>query len=261
MLKQLIQQAISTTGYQLTRIRKYNNRDTRWPCWPGQEQIAQTYFEIDEKFHDLYEFAQNKTQMRDTDHPIRRQRHYTLNYLLWNTNLNDGEVCELGCRRGLSAYQIATHIKTLNRKIIFHIFDSFEGLSELLPVDVPHDRRQNNETLRKEYACPLEIVSQNLCEFNFIQYHKGWIPTKFPDVQNKKFSFVHVDVDLYQPIYDSIKFFYPRLVKHGVMVFDDYGCMQFPGAKKAVDQHLAEIGGGFLIPLPSGQAFLIKDLK
>ena len=42
------------------------------------------------------------------------------------------------------------------------------------------------------------------------------------------------------------------------MIFDDYGCMQFPGAKKAIDECLREFDDPFFVLLPSGQAFLIK---
>ena len=142
---------------------------------------------------------------------------------------------------------------------MFHIFDSFEGLSEIKPVDrYEHDHR-DIETVRKQFACSLEKVKNNLKGFDFIRYYEGWIPQRFNEVQDRTFSFVHVDVDLYQPIKDSFEFFYPRLSPGGIMVFDDYGCVQFPGAKKAIDECVAEYDRIFFLPLPSGQAFLIKE--
>lgn len=44
------------------------------------------------------------------------------------------------------------------------------------------------------------------------------------------------------------------------MVFDDYGCAVFPGAKQAVDEFLATRppSEAFFLPLTSGQAFLVK---
>jgi len=132
-------------------------------------------------------------------------------------------------------------------------------LSEISEVDKYKADRRKPEDIRKQFACPIEEVRKNLQEFDFIKYYKGWIPMKFHEVEDKKFSFVHIDVDLYQPIYDSFKFFYPRLIRHGIMVFDDYGCIHFPGAKKAIDNCIQECGRIFFLPLPSGQAFLIKD--
>ena len=49
------------------------------------------------------------------------------------------------------------------------------------------------------------------------------IPTRFDEVADRSFCFVHVDVDLFEPTRESIAFFYPRMVPGGVMLFDDYG--------------------------------------
>ena len=197
---------------------------------------------------------------RLSDNELRRQRHYVLNYLLRNTDLKSGDVCEVGCWRGLSAHQIATYLKLQGIDVVFHIFDSFEGLSEIESVDrYEHDKR-NVESIRKQFACSLENVQDNLKEFNFIKYYKGWIPERFHEVKDETFSFVHIDVDLYQPILHSFDFFYPRLAPGGIMVFDDYGCIQFPGAKKAIDECFSKYHKEFFLPLPSGQAFLVKKL-
>ena len=242
MLKTIIKNIINKFGYEVV----------------NKKGFPQVYYEIDRRFHKLYDHAQEKCQMTQMDNTLRRQRHRTLNYLLWNTNIEQGDVCELGCFRGLSAYQIARNINSVNRDTVFHIFDSFEGLSEFRTEDTIEEENRNLDERRKHFACSLETVKNNLKEFDFIKYYKGWIPDRFGEVTDREFSFVHVDVDLYQPIYDSFQFFYPRLIKHGVMVFDDYGCTQFPGAKKAVDKCLAMADHPFFIPLPSGQAFLIK---
>ena len=76
--------------------------------------------------------------------------------------------------------------------------------------------------------------------------------------ENEKFIFVHIDVDLYQPIKDALEFFYSRTLESGIIVLDDYGAIDFPGAKKAVDEFLQN-KKDFFLPLPSGQAFLVKD--
>ena len=243
MLKAIIKNIFNELGYEVT----------------SKKGFPQAYYEIDRRFHELYDHAQGKCQMAQTDNTLRRQRHYTLNYLLWNTNIEQGDVCELGCFRGLSAYQIASYIHSVNRDIIFHVFDSFEGLSEFSTNDILNEKNGNTDVRRKQFACSLETVKANLKDFNFVKYYKGWIPVRFAEVKDRQFSFVHVDVDLYQPIYDSFQFFYPKLIKHGVMVFDDYGETHFPGAKKAIDQCVAMFDNPFFLPLPSGQAFLIKD--
>ena len=79
----------------------------------------ETFFQIDPLFNGLYKEAQIKTQMEATDNELRRQRHYVLNYLLLNTDLKSGDVCEVGCWRGLSAYQIATLLKIAGHRCCF----------------------------------------------------------------------------------------------------------------------------------------------
>jgi predicted O-methyltransferase YrrM len=222
--------------------------------------LSQVSYESDEDFHWLYERAQENTQMSNSDNPLRRMRHYNLNCFLRNTDITKGDVAEIGCFRGLSAYQIAHHIQSReeNADVTLHLFDSFEGLSEIQVEDKPIDRQQDAAKLQEQFACPLETVMKNLKEYNFIEYYKGWVPTRFDEVKDRHFSFVHIDVDLYQPIRDSVDFFYPRLTKNGIIVFDDYGYSQFPGAKKAVDEYVGSLENVFFTPLVTGQALLIK---
>ena len=99
-----------------------------------------------------------------------------------------------------------------------------------------HD--QSNEELkklRKHWSSSEKFVRNILDEFDFIEIYNGWIPDRFKEVENKKFQFVHLDVDLYEPTRDSLNFFYPKLVQGGVIVCDDYNFSTFPGAKKAWD--------------------------
>lgn len=61
----------------------------------------------------------------------------------------------------------------------------------------------------------------------------------FPD--NQKFRLVHLDCDLYESYMTCLRFLYPRLVRGGYMVFDEYdlAVAAYPGAQKAIDQFLA----------------------
>lgn len=220
-------------------------------------KVPPQFYQIDADFNQLYKHAQEKTQMTTTDNPSRRERHYTLTQLIKKVNLNDANVVECGCWRGLSAYQLSSIIKEKDFKNTFYIFDSFEGLSKFEDEDKPLGGLKDEESRRQEFACGEDIVKNNLNEFDFINYKKGWIPTRFDEVKDCKFSFVHIDVDMYQPITDSFEFFYERMIPGGIIVFDDYGFTCFPGAKKAVDEFM-EDKKDFFISLPSGQAYMVK---
>jgi hypothetical protein len=253
-MKAVIKSAFSALGFDIQR-----RQNPRHDFYPRNMSHEQTCYETDEAFHSLYHIAQDKTQMRESDNAFRRQRHYTLNHLLRNIDALEGDFCELGCWRGLSAYQTARYIASRHPNTRFCILDSFEGLSEYKPEDLT-GRDYDRDAMRRALACPEDIVRRNLAEFNFVSYHQGWIPAQFREVQERKFIWVHVDVDLYQPIKDSAEFFYPRMKAGAIMLFDDYGYTQFPGAKKAVDEFVVTLPprSYFFQPLTTGQAFLVK---
>ena len=226
------------------------------------QSIPSVFFEIDNDFNTVYNLAQTQTQMSSSDNLLRRQRHYSLIKLLQQTLpiINKGNVAECGCWRGLSSYQIAHNLKKMNFQQRFVIFDSFEGLSEFQEEDGKKALTIKEEARRTEFACALARVQNNLQEFDFIDYKNGWIPDRFNEMSEEKFSFVHIDVDMYQPILDSLEFFYPRLVPDGIIVLDDYGALGFPGAKKAVDEFLLKTPD-FFLPSPSGSAFIMKKSR
>lgn len=192
---------------------------------------------------------------------MRRQRYYTFRYLLYGVAQAPGDVCEVGCYRGLSAYLIANTLNEMKKKTSFHLCDSFAGLSEFSSVDRSDFHEMDRPEKRRKYICSLDMVQQRLREFNFIVYHEGWIPEPFQTLIDSHFCFVHIDVDLYQPTRDSFEFLYPRLSPNGVMVFDDYGSVKFPSTRQAIDECLGRVRDAFFVALPAGQAFLIKLLQ
>ena len=199
----------------------------------------------DREFNDLYSKALEKTKtVNFFPHKIRS---YTLMQLL--KMAPEGEIVECGVFKGTTAYQI----RSLTNKPI-HLFDSFEGISGREKAD---SQRDGDIGGKGEIACSLEDVKKYLSDFYDFKYYKGWIPDKFSDVKDLKFAFVHVDVDVYQPTKDSFDFFYPRMVKGGIIVCDDYGFLTWPGCKKAVDE-MAEKYGFKVLPLTTGQCVIFK---
>ena len=180
-------------------------------------------------------------------------RKYTLREFAKSVRDMDGAVAECGCYEGASAYFIAQVL----RDTPIYLFDSFEGLSTPGSQDVDSDSSES--AWRKgEMKATEEIVRENLKAFSDIQIFRGWIPERFNEVEDQLFKLVHIDVDLYQPTMDSLEFFYPRLVKRGVIVLDDYGSAKCPGARKATDEYF-EKQNQFVIHLPTAQGVVIKN--
>jgi hypothetical protein len=132
------------------------------------------------------------------------------------------------------------------------MFDSFEGLSQ-------PSRDDGTYWKGGELAVSVDAVRANLSEFDRVRFYKGWIPQRFKDLEGQQFSFVHIDVDLYQPTYDSLAFFYPRLVPGGIIVCDDFGFGTCPGATRACNEFLDGCAEK-MISLADGGGFLIKGI-
>ena len=68
---------------------------------------------------------------------------------------------------------------------------------------------------------------------------KCYFPDKIDDkfmqkISSIKYSFVHIDFDLYKPTLDVIKFITPKLEKNAIILFDDYNFINQEGVKKAI---------------------------
>lgn len=105
----------------------------------------------------------------------------------------------------------------------------------------------------------LERVEQRLRAYPFVQFHPGLMPQTFECVADVgSYSLVHVDVDVYPSVLECCKWFWPRLCRGGVMIFDDYGFRPYRyAARVAVDEFFAEVLEQ-PIAMPTGQAIALK---
>ena len=159
-----------------------------------------------------------------------------------------GDFLECGVFRGGTALLLA---RTLAQRKLW-LFDSFEGLPTASKDKGDHYQRGDfGET-------SLEAVSALLSPYlNNIEIKKGWIPASFAGLEHLRFSFAHVDVDLYEPAFECCQFIWPRLVAGGVMIFDDYGFPACRGERNAVDAFFTGKKQP-VIALPTGQALVFK---
>lgn len=178
-------------------------------------------------------------------------RRWNLLQLLKFTENIDGDTAECGVFTGASSWLICNNNANNSNKKNHHLFDSFQGLSNPTLFDGDHWKKGDLKS-------SVDIVKTNLAEFSNVSFHPGWIPDRFSDVDTLKFSFVHIDLDLYKPTFDSIAFFYDRLSKGGILLCDDYGFSTCPGSTKAMNEFLADKKEK-IIAFASGGAFIIKE--
>lgn len=183
--------------------------------------------------------------------PYSQDRKYLLREMVRFARRVPGALAECGCYEGASAYFMAKE----RPEVSVHLFDSFEGLSE--PNEL--DRTGSGEIrmwLEGDLKTSEHKTRMNLREFSNVVIHRGWIPSVLQEAEDERFCFLHIDVDIYQPTLDSLRFFYPRMNPGGVIVLDDYGFVTCPGAFRAVAEFMID-KPECVIHSPTGQGIII----
>ncbi len=160
----------------------------------------------------------------------RPRERYNLWTLARQVQALPGAYAEAGVYDGGSA-RILCEAKGADH---LHLFDTFAGMPETDPKADPHFvAGQFADTNR-------QMVEDYLAGFPNIHIHQGFFPASAADVPaDRQFKFVHLDLDLYRSTLDGLRFFYPRLVRKGIIISHDYGNVTAPGVKQAFDEFLA----------------------
>jgi O-methyltransferase len=138
----------------------------------------------------------------------------------------EGNVAELGVYRGDFAKWINEAFP--DRKL--YLFDTFEGFDER---DIKIDRKKGYSLGEDEFQTSVTLVLKKMKYPDNCIVRKGWFPESARGISDK-YVFVSIDVDLYQPIYEGLEFFYPRLVRGGYIFVHDYNSEKYAGVKVAV---------------------------
>jgi O-methyltransferase len=191
-------------------------------------------------FSDLWPAARRRTLVDEA-------RAHMLFQLARHASNLDGHFAEIGVYRGGTAKLLAHVADSAKREL--HLFDTFAGMPETDARDL-HVAGDFADT-------SLAQVQRFLAGHPSATFHPGEFPGTSDPVTDKRFSLVHVDVDIASSVEACCVFFYPRLVPGGVMVFDDYGFTSCPGAKLATDAFFADRPEPVLHLLTS-QALIVK---
>lgn len=179
------------------------------------------------------------------------ERKFALRELARHVQSIEGDVAECGSYVGVSSWFIANEICGAD----FFLFDSFEGLSS------PSEKDQSPESVQQweegDLSVGEAVIKKRLSPFDNIHVMKGWIPDRFVEVGGREFKLVHIDVDLYEPTLASLEFFYERMVPGGVIVMDDYGFENCPGAYAAANEFMKGKTES-IVHLPTGQGVIIR---
>ncbi|MFH1645979.1 MAG: TylF/MycF/NovP-related O-methyltransferase [Candidatus Omnitrophota bacterium] len=135
-----------------------------------------------------------------------------------------------------------------------HLFDTFQGM--------PKTNKQVDYHVEGDFHdTSLPDVQQYLHNYRNTKFYKGLFPNSANSLpQDTRFSFVHLDVDIYESTYAALEFFYSRLNRGGCLISHDYSSMSCPGVKKAFDDFFKDKPEK-LIPLWKSNVLMIKCMS
>ena len=147
-----------------------------------------------------------------------------------------GSVAELGVFRGDFAKYINRSFP--DRKL--YLFDTFEGFSA---ADIATEEKAGLHVPDYDnltYTSVKLVLEKMKYKENCI-VKKGYFPETAQGIDDK-FAFVNIDVDLSEPIYNGLCFFYHRLEKGGYIFVHDYNEKICTGAKAGIKKFSMEHG-------------------
>ncbi len=151
-----------------------------------------------------------------------------------------GAVVECGLFKGNSFFRLA-HFRDLlesktSRKLIgFDIFGKFPS------TEFEEDKKylENFTSSAGEHSITLDEIEKIMGYKNIENYEfvKGDINKTVPrycrENPHLKIAMLHIDTDVYEPAVTILENMYEKVVRGGIIMFDDYGT--FPGETKAID--------------------------
>ena len=158
------------------------------------------------------------------------------------------DILDIGCLKGGAGFAMAK----VNKRGTTYLIDTFRGLIE-------------NENYHKKSHFIFKDINfvKNKIKSLKLKNTKV-IKAKFPKDINKKFhkkkfKLCHVDVNTYNATKSSFEFIRKKIVKNGIVIFDDYGIYSTKGVKRYVDSIMKIYKNDFsFVNNYMGQCILIK---
>ena len=182
----------------------------------------------------------------------------------------NGTYVECGVFQGKTLLNIAQFLKNENFNFNLIGVDSFEGFPDnvidhkfdqpsyfttlfekkqiskdhyLKAVERTNDLKYENH-LTNDYFKNVSDLFENVKQFSNIKL----IKTKFSDIKKEDFneiSILFIDCDLYQSYLQVLDSLYDKVMNNGVIIFDEYYSLKYPGALVAVNEFFLNKKGTF----------------
>ena len=181
--------------------------------------------------------------------------HFRVHQILWATQNSfklEGDFVECGTGRGMmmsAALHSLENWNTSNKNL--YLCDTFQPFG----IDPETGRNDKKFGVRDTYAKSLSDVEVNFSEWKRINFVVGFVPDSLQSIVIEKVAFLHIDLNNAAAEVGALRFFWPKVVKGGIIVLDDYGqVLEQNQAMAALSNEL----GFSILTTGTGQGIIVK---
>ncbi|MEE9377756.1 MAG: TylF/MycF/NovP-related O-methyltransferase [Candidatus Lokiarchaeia archaeon] len=232
----IIKKLFYKLGYTIVDSRIYNPNDKNF-----------IPYDIEEDFREIFLLCRPFTM---TSVEKMYAMYKATEYLIKNEIA--GDIVECGVWKGGSMMISALTLLRMNEtNRSLYLYDTYEGMAKPTAKDIKifdkssaiksWNKKKKDDHVEWCYTS-LEEVKKNLYSTGYskknIKFIKGKVQDSIPNIIPEKISLLRLDTDLYESTYHELTYLYPKLMKKGILIIDDYGFWK--GQKEAVDHYFQE---------------------
>ena len=181
--------------------------------------------------------------------------HFRVHQILWATQNSfklEGDFVECGTGRGMMMSAALHSLENWNESNKnLYLCDTFEPFG----IDPETGRNDKRFGVRDTYAKSLNDVEANFSEWKRINFVVGFVPDSLQSIAIEKVAFLHIDLNNAAAEVGALRFFWPKVVKGGIIVLDDYGqVLEQNQAMAALSNEL----GFSILTTGTGQGIIVK---
>lgn len=171
------------------------------------------------------------------------ERITRLFYELEHIRINNisGDLIECGVYKGGNILGMMEYCHFFGLQKTIWLYDTFSGMTSPIGIDVDLHNNKASDVLSSvmceaSLSCVKSNLSQSSYDKNFIKYIVGDVCKTLLVNDNipNKISLLRLDTDWYESTMCELQVLFPRVVKGGSIIIDDYG--HWKGCRKAVNE-------------------------
>jgi len=165
-----------------------------------------------------------------------------------------GDFIDCGVNTGFCARSLMHYISFEKLSKKYFLLDTFSGLD---PRYSSAKELEIHKTMKYDKQDLYETVKNTFEGFN-VEIIKGPVPDTLSKVKTNAVAFLHLDMNSSIPEVAALDFFWNKMSKGGIVLFDDYA-YENNHVMKATHDAWAKKHGVEILSLPTAQGLLIKQ--